>query len=186
MAGSTRDPVGAEIKGAGGKTERAKSNKDKQEIGVRKIDGGNEIPLLFTRPRGSKQIEVRVKRKTRRKKGDSTALVLWHQPEKPIANMTTVAPAGSDSSVLNSNVRPAIARLQSYTPNGIPAPPISGPQILANETKNAPGAVLELIDGTAFSGISFGAQGKSVAGECVFQTGARMAPAHICFCYPQG
>lgn len=32
-------------------------------------------------------------------------------------------------------------------------------------------AVLELKDGTAYRGISFGAQGVSVAGECVFQTG---------------
>ncbi|KAG8868025.1 hypothetical protein FRC20_004302 [Serendipita sp. 405] len=31
--------------------------------------------------------------------------------------------------------------------------------------------VLELIDGTLYHGISFGAVGKSVAGECVFQTG---------------
>jgi hypothetical protein len=113
---------------------------------------------------------------------------LWHQPARPFAsaNMSTVAPASSISSVLNSDVRPAIARSQSYAPNGIPAPPIAAPQILASETKNAPDAVLELIDGTAFSGISFGAQCKSVAGECVFQTGARMAPTHLCFCYPQG
>ncbi|KAG8812756.1 hypothetical protein FRC17_001840, partial [Serendipita sp. 399] len=32
-------------------------------------------------------------------------------------------------------------------------------------------AVLELVDGTLYPGISFGAVGKSVAGECVFQTG---------------
>jgi carbamoylphosphate synthase small subunit len=32
-------------------------------------------------------------------------------------------------------------------------------------------AVLELSDGATFRGISFGAEGKSVAGECVFQTG---------------
>lgn len=31
--------------------------------------------------------------------------------------------------------------------------------------------VLELADGTAFQGFSFGAQGKSISGECVFQTG---------------
>jgi carbamoyl-phosphate synthase/aspartate carbamoyltransferase len=99
--------------------------------------------------------------------------------------MSTVVPAGSNSSVLNSNVRPAIARSQSYAPNGIPAPAIAPPHILVSETENAPDAVLELIDGSAFSGISFGAQGKSVAGECVFQTGARMEPAHLCFCYPQ-
>ena len=32
-------------------------------------------------------------------------------------------------------------------------------------------AVLVLADGSAFYGTSFGAQGKSVSGECVFQTG---------------
>ena len=32
-------------------------------------------------------------------------------------------------------------------------------------------AVLELQDGAAYAGVSFGASGKSVAGECVFQTG---------------
>ncbi|KAF6756698.1 aspartate carbamoyltransferase [Ephemerocybe angulata] len=32
-------------------------------------------------------------------------------------------------------------------------------------------AVLEFVDGSAFRGISFGAEGKSVSGECVFQTG---------------
>jgi hypothetical protein len=31
--------------------------------------------------------------------------------------------------------------------------------------------VLELVDGTAFQGFSFGAKGKSISGECVFQTG---------------
>jgi hypothetical protein len=90
--------------------------------------------------------------------------------------MSTAAPtAGSSNSNLNSDVRPAIARSQSYAPNGIPAPPIAAPQFHASETKDAPDAVLELIDGAAFRGISFGAQGKSVSGECVFQTGAHMA-----------
>lgn len=32
-------------------------------------------------------------------------------------------------------------------------------------------AILELSDGSIYPGISFGAAGKSVAGECVFQTG---------------
>jgi len=97
--------------------------------------------------------------------------------------MSTVAPVVSTN--LNSNVRPAIARSQSYALSGVPAPPIAAPHLRASETKDAPDAVLELIDGTAFRGISFGAQGMSVAGECVFQTGARMAPTLLCFCYPQ-
>lgn len=32
-------------------------------------------------------------------------------------------------------------------------------------------AVLELQDGTPYPGVSFGASGTSIAGECVFQTG---------------
>ena len=35
----------------------------------------------------------------------------------------------------------------------------------------SPDRILQLADGSVFSGISFGAEGKSVAGECVFQTG---------------
>ena len=31
--------------------------------------------------------------------------------------------------------------------------------------------VLELADGVAYAGFGFGAEGKSVSGECVFQTG---------------
>lgn len=31
--------------------------------------------------------------------------------------------------------------------------------------------VLELQDGAVYAGVSFGAPAKSVAGECVFQTG---------------
>ncbi|KAH9974929.1 carbamoyl-phosphate synth [Lactifluus volemus] len=71
----------------------------------------------------------------------------------------------------NSNIRPIVTRSQSYAPNGIPAPPIAAPRLHTSDTQNAPDAVLELLDGTAFCGISFGALGKSVAGECVFQTG---------------
>lgn len=81
----------------------------------------------------------------------------------------------------NLENRPGVTRSQSYAPNGIPAPPIATPRLHASETQNAPDAVLELLDGTAFRGISFGALVKSVAGECVFQTGARIAPTRISF-----
>lgn len=37
--------------------------------------------------------------------------------------------------------------------------------------------VLELADGTAYQGFSFGAQGKSISGECVFQTGQSSHPS---------
>ena len=38
-------------------------------------------------------------------------------------------------------------------------------------TPPAHDAIIELADGSIHSGISFGARGQSVAGECVFQTG---------------
>jgi carbamoyl-phosphate synthase/aspartate carbamoyltransferase len=60
--------------------------------------------------------------------------------------------------------RPALSRLTSV--NG-PVNPI----IASANSEAAEDAILELSDGSAFRGISFGAQGKSVAGECVFQTG---------------
>jgi hypothetical protein len=40
-------------------------------------------------------------------------------------------------------------------------------------------AMLEFVDGSTFQGISFGAEGKSIAGECVFQTGDALLNAHL-------
>lgn len=73
-------------------------------------------------------------------------------------------------------IRPSIVRSTSYVPNGIPAPPVTAPSLQTSESQPTLDAVLELADGTAFRGISFGAQGKSVSGECVFQTGTPQTP----------
>ncbi|TFK63946.1 carbamoyl-phosphate synth [Pluteus cervinus] len=70
-------------------------------------------------------------------------------------------------------VRPVLSRASSGQPNG-PAPLVTIPTNLngIDEGTDRPlDGVLELTDGSAFRGISFGAPGKSVAGECVFQTG---------------
>ncbi|KAG8215751.1 hypothetical protein J3R82DRAFT_7649 [Butyriboletus roseoflavus] len=64
--------------------------------------------------------------------------------------------------------RPAISRSVSKA-NGNPVQPICFAPVQAQHTLFD--AVLELSDGTAYRGISFGAEDKSVAGECVFQTG---------------
>ncbi|KZT01847.1 carbamoyl-phosphate synthase [Laetiporus sulphureus 93-53] len=64
-------------------------------------------------------------------------------------------------------VRPVLARSASNHVNGLPAPVVTP----SPDARPALEAVLELADGTAFRAISFGAEGKSVAGECVFQTG---------------
>lgn len=53
-----------------------------------------------------------------------------------------------------------------------PAPPATRPAPYAPHAADAGDMVLELADGTAYRGFSFGAPNKSVSGECVFQTGA--------------
>ena len=68
--------------------------------------------------------------------------------------------------------RPTVSRSPTHA-NGIPTAPASSTPFGDQDTSPRHGnAVLELSDGSAFEGISFGAPGKSIAGECVFQTGA--------------
>ena len=81
--------------------------------------------------------------------------------------------AQSNPALKTNVVRPVLARSASNYPTGFPAAPIAA--TLAQDEVQQKDAVLELADGTAFRGISFGAEGKSVAGECVFQTGTRLS-----------
>lgn len=76
---------------------------------------------------------------------------------------TIASPASARPSLLRS---PA-SQFQVPTPL---ATIVQGDDGAGNE--EAIDAVLELSDGSAYRGISFGAQDKSVAGECVFQTGS--------------
>ena len=62
-------------------------------------------------------------------------------------------------------VRPNLARAASNFLQKIPTP------VASAASDSDVDAVLELSDGSAYRGISFGAEGKSIAGECVFQTG---------------
>jgi carbamoyl-phosphate synthase/aspartate carbamoyltransferase len=67
-------------------------------------------------------------------------------------------------------LRPVFAHSQSNS--SFPAPPVTFSPLNDDDVMSASNeAVLELNDGSAFRGISFGAEQKSVAGECVFQTG---------------
>jgi len=66
-------------------------------------------------------------------------------------------------------VRPGLSRMASNFSN-LPASPVTAPPIRDDGSEVIDG-VLELADGSAYRGISFGAEGKSVSGECVFQTG---------------
>lgn len=78
-------------------------------------------------------------------------------------------------------VRPVFARSQSNP--GFPAPPVTFSPLNDDDVMcSSNEAVLELNDGSAFRGISFGAEEKSVAGECVFQTGG-VYFHHLMLCY---
>lgn len=65
--------------------------------------------------------------------------------------------------------RPALSRTSSLFTK-FPAAPVTAPPIREDGVERTDG-IIELIDGSAFRGISFGAEGKSISGECVFQTG---------------
>ena len=75
--------------------------------------------------------------------------------------------------------RPPLPRSNTNYTNGFPTAPIAATSL--HEGEQLVDAVLELADGTAFKGISFGAEGKSVGGECVFQTGTQFSFALLDF-----
>lgn len=81
--------------------------------------------------------------------------------------MSAIAPTAS------SPARPRLTRAATAVTE-VPASPVTSPACHEDGPEAIDG-VLELQDGTAFRGFSFGAEGKSVAGECVFQTG--MSPS---------
>jgi carbamoyl-phosphate synthase/aspartate carbamoyltransferase len=71
-----------------------------------------------------------------------------------------------------------ISRTSSFL-NDSPKPPVTSVFESDGEQFCSVDAVLELSDGSAFKGISFGAEGKSIAGECVFQTGKFCLPVSL-------
>lgn len=76
-------------------------------------------------------------------------------------------------------IRPVLARSASNYPNDFPSSPLAATSV-QNESKLVD-AVLELADGTTVRGISFGAEAKSVSGECVFQTGVYFLPSPMSY-----
>ncbi|OJA11339.1 hypothetical protein AZE42_04930 [Rhizopogon vesiculosus] len=71
---------------------------------------------------------------------------------------------------MSDRLRPIFSRFQSNS--RFPAPPVTFSSLNNDDDMlSSSEAILELNDGSAFRGISFGAQNKSVSGECVFQTG---------------
>jgi carbamoyl-phosphate synthase / aspartate carbamoyltransferase len=69
-------------------------------------------------------------------------------------------------------IQPALSEL--CLPNNfanLPVPSVAAAPVSHDVLVEPQEGLLELADGSAFRGISFGASGISVAGECVFQTG---------------
>lgn len=64
--------------------------------------------------------------------------------------------------------RPGLSRTATAAIAPGPAAPATYPPLAQSQDASM---VLELADGTAYAGTSFGAEGKSISGECVFQTG---------------
>ncbi|KAF9100612.1 hypothetical protein BGX29_006428, partial [Mortierella sp. GBA35] len=64
-----------------------------------------------------------------------------------------------------SQVRPAAPAKVAAV---YPMPPVSAPP--CDQVEPSTVATLVLQDGSSFQGISFGAETKSISGECVFQT----------------
>ena len=103
-----------------------------------------------------------------------TAAVIAGELTAPAAN-TASSPRPANSRVQEALVPPPQVRaagslhppatLKGIDYNGIPAGDVEW-----DESMGQADAVLELADGLALSGHSFGAK-KSIAGECVFQTG---------------
>lgn len=85
---------------------------------------------------------------------------------------TNMTGASAQAQSLPASISPAQrnALMESAPPSRSPspAPPVT---LAPMGHEGAPRMVLELADKTEFQGISFGAEGKSVSGECVFQTG---------------
>lgn len=79
-----------------------------------------------------------------------------------VSGQAQTAPTGISPSLRNALADGVPSRAPS------PAPPVT---LAPVGHEDAPKMVLELADKSEFQGISFGAEGKSVSGECVFQTG---------------
>jgi carbamoyl-phosphate synthase/aspartate carbamoyltransferase len=82
-----------------------------------------------------------------------------------------------DSAGPDGAIRPSLQRLSSVIAS-FPSSPFVAASY-SDGTEWADG-VLELADTSSYRGISFGAEGKSISGECVFQTG--LDPSHVLLC----
>ena len=99
-------------------------------------------------------------------------------PASPVPDASFTSPTGRAARPSISRAQPSFSSPAVVRPPGFLYPPATGKGIDYDspnaedwdESMGEADMVLELADGLALSGHSFGAK-KSVAGECVFQTG---------------
>lgn len=108
--------------------------------------------------------------------GHSSALNGVADNLRQIANSSSISTRSSSTKRTNAAVslQDAAAAGTLHSPVCFPAFDVieDGKQpTLQASTASTSKMVLELADGTAFQGFSFGAKGKGISGECVFQTG---------------
>ncbi|WFD01455.1 Carbamoyl-phosphate synthase [Malassezia obtusa] len=84
--------------------------------------------------------------------------------------MTGEAPTSGTRAALDGIAPSLRSALVDQVPSRAPSPALPATSNPVGQDSASP-MVLELSDGTEFQGISFGAEGKSISGECVFQTG---------------
>ncbi|KAH8917440.1 isoaspartyl dipeptidase-like protein, partial [Atractiella rhizophila] len=88
-------------------------------------------------------------------------------------NLDSVASSAAPSTVPSPSISrsPSLLRNRNDNRDGLRLPVSCPPMdVIEDSSKKARKMVLEMQDGSAFDGFSFGAE-RSVAGECVFQTG---------------
>lgn len=102
-----------------------------------------------------------------------------HSPETAAASPRPIIARAPASFIASSQNKPALSGLYPpATGRGIDANPDGlqeGEELKWEDSMAESDAVLELADGLALAGHSFGAK-KSIAGECVFQTGEGLSP----------
>ncbi|WFD43066.1 Carbamoyl-phosphate synthase [Malassezia psittaci] len=84
--------------------------------------------------------------------------------------MTAPAPTSGLRAALDGIAPSLRSALVDQVPSRAPSPALPATSNPVGEESGS-SMVLELADGTEYQGISFGAEGKSISGECVFQTG---------------
>jgi carbamoyl-phosphate synthase/aspartate carbamoyltransferase len=98
----------------------------------------------------------------------STGLSVAQHPRSPRSVSVVRTSSGQTGGLYPPATARGLDSAELDTPGALET---KGQAVKWDDKLDEPNMVLELADGLALSGHSFGAEGKSIAGECVFQTG---------------